>query len=313
MGIPAEKKAVACESLVKNQLFEIMQREPLLSVFIPTYNYGRFLGEAVESVLSQNFGDFELFVIDNASTDETRDVMQKYKDTRVEFIVNPRNLGQGYSFDLFLKKARGRYLRALCADDVLIPDVLEEQVKALNRYRTVGLVNCDMIETDERLENRKLTKCYPGFENGQIVAAYTLHIVRNAIGIPSSYMYHREAAQRMKLDSSYNYVGDLKIAIDLLQGRDYLNIDRPGFYYRRHGATSTVVDTNDSAKSEEWFRLVKEYDQFCHLSCWRLLRMPLAARRKLELLGWLARHLFDRKSIQSSFKARKKAWVNANR
>ena len=130
-----------------------MQREPLLSVLIPTYNYGRFLGEAIESVLSQNFGDFELFVIDNASTDDTRDVMQQYKDARVEFIVNPQNMGPFYSFDLFFKKARGRYLRILCADDVLIPDVLEEQVKALNRFRTVGLVNCDMIETDARLSN----------------------------------------------------------------------------------------------------------------------------------------------------------------
>jgi len=289
-----------------------MQREPLLSILIPTYNYGRFLGEAVESVLSQNFGDFELFVIDNASTDETRDVMQKYKDPRVEFIVNPRNLGSYYSTGLFFQKARGRYLRSLCADDVLIPDVLEEQVKALNRYRTVGLVNCDMLETDERLENRKLVRCYPGFENGQIVTAYALHIVRNTIGIPSSYMYHREAAQQMKLDSSYHYVGDLKFAIDLLKGRDYLNIDHPGLYYRRHGSTSTLVDTNDLSKSEEWFRLVKEYDQFCHLNCLRLLRTPLAARRKLELLGWLARHLFDRKSIQSSFKARKKSWINLN-
>jgi glycosyltransferase involved in cell wall biosynthesis len=289
-----------------------MKSEPQLSLLIPTYNYGRFLGEAVESVLSQNFGDFELFVIDNASTDETRDVMQKYKDARIEFIVNPRNLGPYYSFDLFLKKARGRYLRSLCADDVLIPDVLEEQVKALNRYRTVGLVNCDMIVTDERLESRKLVKFYPGFENGQTLTAHALHIAMNVIGGPSSYMYPKEVAQGIKVDQTFNYVGDLKFGMDLLKGRDYFNIDRPGIYYRRHESTSTMVDTDDLSKSEEWFRLVKEYNQFCHLNCWRLLRTRIAPRQKLELLKWLATHFFDRKSIGNSFRARKKSWVNLN-
>lgn len=262
--------------------------------------------------MSQNFGDFELFVIDNASTDDTREVMQRYKDTRLEYIVNPQNRGPYYSFGLFLKKARGRYLRALCADDVLIPDVLEEQVKALSRFRTVGLVNCDMIETDERLENRRLVRFYPGFENGQKVTAYALHILMNVIGGPSNYMYHQDAARRMNMDDSYNYVGDLKIGIELLNGRDYLNIDRPGFYYRRHGATATAVATTELSRAEEWFRLVKGSNQFCHLTCLRLLRMPLSARRKRELLGWLVRHLFDRDSLRTSFQARKKSWVNLN-
>jgi glycosyltransferase involved in cell wall biosynthesis len=301
---------VAFGCLAWNSPLRIMQREPILSIFIPTYNCGRFLGEAVESVLSQSFGDFELFVIDNASTDDTRQVMQKYQDPRLQYIVNPQNQGPYYSFRVFLERARGRYVRSLCADDVLIPDVLEAQVKALDRFRTVGLVNCDMIETDERLENRRLVQFYPGFENGQVVTEYALQVVKNAVGGPSTYMYYLEAAQRRNIDESYNYVGDLKWGIDLLRGRDYLNIDWPGFYYRRHATTWTAVQTNDRSRAEEWFRLVKESNQFCHLNCLRLLRMPLPARQKLELLGWLARHAFDRTSLRHSFQARKKSWMN---
>lgn len=290
-----------------------MQREPLLSILIYTYNYGRFLGEAVESVLAQKFGDFELFVIDNASTDNTRDVMQNYRDDRLQYVVNPRNMGVGYSIDLFHhQKARGKYIRLFCADDVLIPDILEEQVKVLDRFRTVGLVNCDMIVTDERLENRSLAKFYPGFENGQTVTAYALHNLTNAVGGPSSYMYRREAAQRTKLDQSYKYVNDLILGIDLMKGRDYLNIDCPGFYYRRHGATETAANTTDVSRAEEWFRLVKESNQFCHLNCLRLLRWPLSVSRKLELLVWLARHPLNRNSLRNSFKARKKSWINLN-
>lgn len=290
-----------------------MKREAQLSILIPTYNYGRFLGEAVESVLSQGFGDYELTVIDNASTDETRDVMEHYKDPRLEFIVNPRNMGPHYSFDLFHERARGKYLRMLCADDVLIPGVLEEQVNALNRYRTLGLVTCDMIETDERLENCHLVRSYPGFENGQTVTNYALHIAMNAIGGPSSFMYPRELGQGIKFDQTYDYVVDLKFGMDLLKSRDYLNIDHPGCYYRRHGAAWTVLETDLASRSEEWLRLIKAHGQLCHLNCLRLLRMTLGARQKLELLKWLATHFFDRKSIGNSFKARKKSWINANR
>jgi len=290
-----------------------MKREPQLSILIPTYNYGCFLGEAVESVLSQDFGDYELTVIDNASTDETRDVMQRFKDPRLEYIVNPRNMGLFHSYAFFHERARGKYLRMLCADDVLIPGVLEEQVNALNRYRTLGLVTCDMIMTDDRLENRHLVRFYPGFENGQTVTDYALHIAMNAIGGPSNFMYPRGLLRGLNYDPAFSYVGDLKFGMDLLKGRDYFNIDRPGYYYRRHGATWTAVETNPVSQSEEWLRLIKAQGQLCHLNCLRLLRMTPGARQKLELLKWLATHLFDRKSIQSSFKARKKSWINANR
>jgi hypothetical protein len=195
---------------------------------------------------------------------------------------------------------------------VLLPDVLEEQVAALNRYRALGLVTCDMIATDERLGNSQLVKFYPGFENGQVVTSYALHILQNAIGGPSNYMYHRELALQIKLDHSYNFVGDLKFSIQLLKGRDYFNIDRPGCYYRRHEAAWTEIETNTSSRSEEWLRLIKEYDQICHLNCLRLLRMPLEMKQKLELLKWLAKHLFDRTSIRNSFKVRKKQWTLNN-
>jgi glycosyltransferase involved in cell wall biosynthesis len=289
-----------------------MKREPQLSILVPTYNYGRFLGDALESILSQSFGDYELIVIDNASTDNTREVMQKYNDPRIEYIVNPQNMGPYFSGELFIKKARGKYLRWLCADDVLLPEVLEEQVRALNRYRTLGLVTCDMIATDEKLQNSRLVKFYPGFENGQVVTSYALQILQNAIGGPSNNMYPRELALQIKMDSSYNFVGDLKFSIQLLKGRDYFNINRPGYYYRRHGATATDVDTNIFSRAEEWFRLVKEHDEFCHLNCLRLLRMPLDRKLKLELLKWLAKHLFDRTSIRKSFKVRKKQWTLNN-
>src|SRR6476646_10618157 len=64
-----------------------------VSVFIPTYNRARLLGFAIESVLAQTYGDFELVVSDNASTDETPDVVAGFDDPRLEYVRQPENLG----------------------------------------------------------------------------------------------------------------------------------------------------------------------------------------------------------------------------
>ena len=83
---------------------------PAVSVCIPTYNYARFLGSAIESVIAQTFEDFELIVSDNASTDDTQAVIASYDDPRIRAYRNDHNLGLFGNFSrcLELKKRRHR-------------------------------------------------------------------------------------------------------------------------------------------------------------------------------------------------------------
>jgi hypothetical protein len=118
-------------------------------------------------------------------------------------IVNAANEGSYYSTRRFFEEANGRYLRALCADDVLIADVLAEQVTALDRYSNVGLVTCDMLITDAALQNGRLMKMYRGYSRGDAVAVQSLRTLENLIGGPSNYMYRRESIRRFVLDQSY--------------------------------------------------------------------------------------------------------------
>jgi glycosyltransferase involved in cell wall biosynthesis len=82
---------------------------PRVSVLIPTYNYGRYLAEAIESVLAQDFLDLELLIVDDCSTDNTREVIQPFcdRDARVHFTVNSTNLGMVNNWNHCLKQARG--------------------------------------------------------------------------------------------------------------------------------------------------------------------------------------------------------------
>src|ERR1700691_6171602 len=94
---------------------------PKVSVLIPTYNYARYLAEAIESVLEQDFQDFELLIVDDCSSDNTAEVVQPFcaRDARVRFAVNPTNLGMVNNWQRCLDHARGSYIKFLFGDDTL--------------------------------------------------------------------------------------------------------------------------------------------------------------------------------------------------
>jgi len=110
-----------------------------VSVIIPTYNYARFLGEAIQSVLDQTFTDFELIVVDDGSTDNTREVVETFKDTRIRYLWQ-ENRGVAAAQNTGIKASHGEYITILGADDLYLPQNLDLKVKLLDSRLDVGLV-----------------------------------------------------------------------------------------------------------------------------------------------------------------------------
>lgn len=118
-----------------------MQIKPKISVLIPTYNYGRFLDETIQSVLSQTYTDFELVVVDNCSTDNTIEVVQPYLvDKRVRFYRNETNIGLVGNWNKCLELAQGEYIKFLCADDKFHPLLLQQFAAVMEQHPQVMLV-----------------------------------------------------------------------------------------------------------------------------------------------------------------------------
>ena len=119
-----------------------MPVEPLVTVLLSTHNDLRFLPQAVESILSQSFGDFEFLIIDDGSTDGTTEYLSSVsgEDPRVRVLSNERNIGLTRSLNLGLGSARGRFLARMDADDVSAPQRLARQVTFLERNSDVGVV-----------------------------------------------------------------------------------------------------------------------------------------------------------------------------
>ena len=114
---------------------------PRMTVVIPTYNMAGFLPIAIDSVLAQSFTDFEILVLDNASTDDTPALMARYQDPRLRYVRNAANLGLAGNVHRGCVLARGEYLTFLGADDRWMPAFLAQATAFLDREPGVALVH----------------------------------------------------------------------------------------------------------------------------------------------------------------------------
>ena len=121
--------------------------KPTVSVVIPAYNYGQFVIEAVDSVLTQTFTDFELIVVDDGSTDDTRDRLAPYLD-RIRYI-RQENRGLSAARNAGIRAAHGRLIAFLDADDTWMPNKLAVQVPVILAHEDVGLIACTSRRFDE--------------------------------------------------------------------------------------------------------------------------------------------------------------------
>ena len=108
-----------------------MKDTPLVSVIMPAYNAAPFIAEAINSVIKQTYSHWELFIIDDASTDGSVEVINSFTSTdqRITLIKNPINQGPGFSRNMGTEKALGAFIAFLDADDLWLPQKLESQLE----------------------------------------------------------------------------------------------------------------------------------------------------------------------------------------
>ena len=116
-----------------------MSPVPKLSFIVLSYNYADLIGQTVHSILGQTVQDFEIVVVDDASTDASCDVIRSFVDPRIRLLVNERNLGGASSYNRAVQAARGEYLVNLDADDWITPDKCEVQLAFLAQNKVAVL------------------------------------------------------------------------------------------------------------------------------------------------------------------------------
>jgi len=117
------------EELVKLRRYPAAMKKPLVSVMMPAYNAGKYIGRAIESVLAQTYENWELIIVDDCSIDNTYEIAASYKDPRIRILRHEQNMGVGPSRNDALSASTGQWMAGLDADDAWLPERLERLIR----------------------------------------------------------------------------------------------------------------------------------------------------------------------------------------
>ena len=106
--------------------------EGLVSIIMPSWNTGRFIAESIQSVINQTYENWELLIVDDCSTDNTDEVVRKFKDLRIKYFKNEHNSGAALTRNRAMREAQGEWIAFLDSDDLWSPDKLEKQIAFMN-------------------------------------------------------------------------------------------------------------------------------------------------------------------------------------
>ncbi|MDR1997926.1 MAG: glycosyltransferase [Candidatus Margulisbacteria bacterium] len=129
-----------------------------LSILLPVYNIEKYLAQALDSLAAQTYRDFELVLVDDASTDSTPEIIRSYaaRFPALQLIRNPANQHLARTLNIGLKACRGEYVFRLDGDDYAAPDILEKMVRALEREPAANAVVCDRLRVNADGTPRRL-------------------------------------------------------------------------------------------------------------------------------------------------------------
>ena len=206
--------------------------KPKVSVYIPCYNYGRFLPQAVESILAQGYSEWELIIIDDGSRDETRSIAEKFAaeyPDKIRVVRNERPRGLQYAANRAIEMARGVYIMRLDADDYLDENALLVMVTYLDQHPSVGLVYPNYTYIDE--EGRIL-----GIESRKKVGKEVQLLDLPAHGACS--MIRKSVLKSIGgYSERYDAQDGYELWLKVLNRYEIRNVSTPLFFYRRHDSS----------------------------------------------------------------------------
>ncbi|MBE5202628.1 MULTISPECIES: glycosyltransferase family 2 protein [Pectobacterium] len=234
-------------------------------VAIPNYNNENYIIEAIDSVLKQSCSFVDIIVFDNASTDDSIRVIENFftGNSRVLLKVNDSNVGAVMNHNRCIEYAINGgydYLKILSSDDVLLPNIIQEQFDLLESEPRGSFATCNMIVTDDKLTKVK-EHAYLGSDvDGNSVIKKCASQSANYIGAPSNGLLRVSCIGDIRFSHEYEWLSDLKFYCDLLANRPFINTGTNGLFYRRHDNTdSGRISKIKNLKKRESIRFSEEY------------------------------------------------------
>jgi glycosyltransferase involved in cell wall biosynthesis len=210
-------------------------KEMKISVLLPVYNAESYLQEAIDSILSQSFTDFEFIIIDDGSTDNSENIILSYNDTRIKYVKNAENLKLIATLNKGLTLCRGKYIARMDSDDIALPDRLKVQYEFMEKNPDVGVCGAN-IEAFYQENGRKLKVWFP--ESDSEIRAYTYF---QAAFCHPTVMLRKSVLEENNLNYPKDYyrAEDYALWVEMLRYTKAYNIQSTQLKYRKHNSSET--------------------------------------------------------------------------
>lgn len=276
----------------------------MISVIITTYNREKLLKRAIESVLKQTFQDFELIVVDDGSTDNTKKVVSGYKE--VKYVYQENSGGAARPKNTGIKMAQGKYIAILDSDDEWLPTKLEKQ-RELLESSNFDVVGCNIL-VDGKVKYR-----IPKYRN-----LFERMLVTDDMGTGSALIYKKEVFDKVGLfDENLKSGQDKEMRIRLAREYRFGFIDEYLVNYHLGSDNISNLGLNIEEREKDWEYIFKKYEKYY---TGRLLSEKLrydGTRYMLLGLGAKGRKAFLSSIVQNPFGLKNKlyffvSWFGVN-
>ncbi len=259
-------------------------KNPLVSVIIPNYNHARYLKQRLDSVFNQTYQNFEVIILDDCSTDNSFEIIEKYKDNPhlSQIVVNEANSGSPFKqWDKGIQLAKGELIWIAESDDYCELNLLEELVKAYVARKNVVVACAQYVFfSDEYTINAKgrKTRYYKG-KDYICNRLIRYNEIRNASGV----VFSKEAYSKISKNYlTFRSAGDLQFWTEILQYGDCVRVGKNLSYYRQGSTSVTGTNGTKGVVSREDKCVYDYVANVYHLTCWQKYMVHLCKARQYQ-------------------------------
>lgn len=236
---------------------------PKVSICIPSYNSEKHIKKTLDSVLSQTYENIEVIIVDDCSTDKTREIISGYSDQRIHFYVNEKNMGLSQNWNKSVELSTGEYIKLLCADDLLENDCIEKEILKITSDNSISMVICDTYIFNENgdvvLKVKRLPK--EGKYDGKKIAKKAL-LFKNYFGAPCNVLFKRETFLKVGgFDNEFKYIPDFDLWLKLAYEGYVYHISEFLSYFKVHSVSNTnqLMTNGQDIYTDEHLKLVNKH------------------------------------------------------
>lgn len=241
--LPAGRQELKIKKETKPNFAKASMGKPLVSIVMPVYNAQDYLAEAINSILAQTYQSFEFIIIDDASTDGSLEIINKYQKRYpkiIKVISVKKNLNRGgdHCANLGIECARGKYIARMDADDISLPSRLEKQVEFLEKNPKVFLLgsNAYVIDKKGKIIGDKLEPS----SSKEIYKSYTrFHPIIHPSATYRRFVGNKKFSYKIRYDANNDYYTFFSL---ICQGSVFRNLEEKLIYYRIHEKNDTFVN-----------------------------------------------------------------------